>query len=850
MKRTSIEKIIADLPIVSVLERLKNSLARHPSVVLVAPPGAGKTTTVPLVLLDAPWLGNQRMLLLAPRRLAARNAAHRLAATIGQRVGQTVGYRVRLESRVGPTTRIEVITEGILTRMLQRDPALDGVGLIIFDEFHERSLDADLGLALCRDIQGVLNETLRLLVMSATLDPAPVVDLLGDAPLVECQGRIFPVETRYVNTPSTQPVERSVTEIICRSVSNREGSQLVFLPGAPEIRRTAKRLDAAELPDDWTLAPLFGTLPRDRQDAAIAPPPPDRHKIVLATAIAETSLTIDGIRVVVDAGLQRTSRFDPASGMSRLVTLPVSQASADQRKGRAGRLGPGICYRLWSAATHRTLPPFNRPEILDGDLAGLALELAVWGVNDPAALRWLDPPPAAPFAQARKLLMDLNALDASGKITNHGRQMAALPLHPRLAHMVLSAQQEGMGDLACNIAALVGERDPLHFVGFMRDADLYLRIDALNADRDKRPFSLSDGHVDRSALRQIRAIAAGLHRRLGIRPTTSKRSDAGRVLAWAYPDRIAQRRPGSHMHYLMTNGRGAFFDGPDPLSANEYLVAAHLDGQQREARIFMAASIDRADLMDQFSKQIHWQESVAWDPTRQAVIALRKKMLGAVVLATEMIPHPNPEHVQKAFVAGIRKQGIGILPWTRALRTWQARVMLLARMDVPHGPWPDVSDNRLTGTLEKWLRPYLYDCSRLSDLTVQNFTRALHQLIDWQQQQALEELAPTHITVPSGSRLPIDYTAPVPVLAVRIQEMFGLSASPSIAGGRLSLMLHLLSPAGRPTQVTQDLASFWQNGYPLVKKELKGRYPKHQWPDDPLAAPPTNRAKRKTRPSN
>jgi ATP-dependent helicase HrpB len=845
MEPTDIHATIDQLPITPVLGRLKDLLRHHPAAVLVAPPGAGKTTTVPLALLDEPWLSHRRMLMLAPRRLAARTAAHRLAALLGQRVGQTVGYRMRLETRVGPHTRIEVITEGILTRMLQSDSSLDGVGLVIFDEFHERSLDADLGLALCRDIQGVLNEHLRLLVMSATLDPAPVSDLLGDAPLIQCDGRVFPVETRHVDRPVHRPVERAVAEVICRSVAASEGNLLAFLPGAPEIRRVVKILEAAKLPDEWLLAPLYGTLPRDRQDAALIPPPSGRHKIVLATSIAETSLTIEGIGVVVDSGLQRTSRFDPVSGMSRLVTQPVSQASADQRRGRAGRLGPGICYRLWSEAAHPTLPAYQRPEILDADLAGLALELAAWGVDDPSALGWLDPPPAAAFSQARDLLVDLKALDPNGKITGLGRRMAALPLHPRLAHMILTAQQNGLGYLACEIAALLGERDPLHFVGHERDADLRLRLEALEANRTKQPFTLPAVHVDQSALRQIRMVATGLQRRLGFRQVTNGPSEAGRVLAWAYPDRIAQQRPGSQTRYLLTNGRGAFFESPEPLSANEYLVAAHLDGQRHEARIFMAAAIDRQDLLSRSDHRIHWQESITWDATRQAVSAVRKRVLGALTLENEPLRHPNPEAVMEALMAGIRKQGIAILPWTRSLRSWQARVALLAGIDAAGGPWPDVADSMLTQTLEKWLAPYLCGCTRVRDLEAQDLTRALHHLLGWRQQQRLEDLAPTHITVPSGSRLPIDYTAPIPVLAVRIQEMFGLATTPTIAGGRLPLMLHLLSPAGRPAQITQDLASFWQNSYPQVKKELRGRYPKHTWPDDPLHALPTSRANRR-----
>jgi ATP-dependent helicase HrpB len=831
------------LPIHEVLDELRKILKDAPCALLAAPPGAGKTTIVPLALLEEAWLAGRRILLLAPRRLAARAAARYMAASLGQKTGQTVGYRVRMESRIGPQTRVEVVTEGVLTRMLQNDPALTGVGLVIFDEFHERNLDADLGLALCRDVQGVLNENLRLLVMSATLDPAPVAALLDDAPVIRCDGRMFPVETRYGVRPATRSLERAMAGVIRQSVRAGEGNILAFLPGAAEIRRTVQLLEAVDLPGDWIIAPLYGTLPRDLQDAAIMPPPEGKHKIVLATSIAETSLTIEGIRVVVDGGLQRAPRFDPGSGMTRLVTLPVSRASADQRRGRAGRLGPGICYRLWREADTPALTAQSRPEILDADLTALALELAVWGVDDPAALDWLDRPPAAAFAHARQLLADLEALDAGGKVTAHGRRMAELPLHPRLAHMVLSAMDTNRGQPACDLAAILSERDPIHFTGRWRDADLKLRMEVIGAYREKKRFYIHDGTVDPAAVRRILKVSAVLQRRLKVKDRPGGRTKPGRLLAWAYPDRIARQRSGSPGRFLLSSGRGAFLDPTEPLSASVFLVAPQLDGNRREARIFLAAAAEKKDLLDQFAHHVQWRETVSWSSLRQSVSAVREQALGAIVFATETLRNPPAEAVTNAMLAGIRSTGIHCLPWTRKLRTWQARVTMLARIDAPDGPWPDVSDIALTERLEVWLAPFLADMRRLSDLSSKTLSDALLSHLDWKQQRRLEKLAPTHLIVPSGSRRPIDYSESEPVLAVRLQEMFGLGATPAIAGGRVPLTLHLLSPANRPVQITRDLAGFWQNGYPEVKKELKGRYPKHAWPDDPMTAPPTSRVK-------
>ncbi|MCJ8499472.1 ATP-dependent helicase HrpB [Desulfatitalea alkaliphila] len=838
---------LPELPVTTVLPELAAALARHGSAVLVAPPGAGKTTTVPVALLDAPWLAGQRIVLLAPRRLAARAAAARMAALLNQTVGETVGYRIRMDSRTGPGTRIVVMTEGVLTRMVQTDPALEGVGLVIFDEFHERSLEADLGLALCREIQGVLNEELRLLVMSATLDPAPVTALLHDAPLVACAGRLFPVATRYVPPPRSQPLERAVADRVLRTVAAGEGSVLVFLPGAPEIRRVARLLAAGGLPADWSVAPLYGNLSRTAQDTAIAPPPAGRHKIVLATAIAETSLTIEGIAVVVDGGLQRVPRFDARSGMTRLVTVPVSQAAADQRRGRAGRLGPGICYRMWSQAAHAGLPARNRPEILNTDLAALALELAWWGEADAGALAWLDPPPQGPLQQARTLLTELGALDENGRITAHGRRLAQLPLHPRLAHMVVAAGQAGMGGTACDMAAILSERDPLRAGGAHKDTDLRRRLELLHAFRSRATLPRTDERTDWTAVRRIVKVAALLRQRLHLSANDRGVMEPGRLLAWAYPDRIAGRRPGSVDRYVMTSGLGAFFDTPDPLGGHDYLVIAHLDGERREARIYLAAAYDRDTLMHQWTHRLKWQETVTWDDQRQCVSAERRLTLGALVLRREPQTDPDPQAVADTLTAAIRARGIEVLPWTPARRTFQTRTLLLRRMatetesDAP--PWPDLSDAGLMAALDTWLAPWLTGIAGFKALACLDLTGALRSRLSRQQLQQLDTWAPTHITVPSGRRHPIDYNNDPPALAVRLQEMFGTDRTPAIAGGRLPLQLHLLSPAGRPAQITQDLAGFWRNSYGQVKKALKGRYPKHFWPDDPLASAPTAQAK-------
>lgn len=828
-----------------VLDDLGKALACHPSLVLRAPPGAGKTTVVPLYLLDAGWLGGNKILMLAPRRLAARAAASRMAQNLGEKVGQTVGYRVRMDTRAGPQTRIEVITEGILTRMLQSDPSLQGVGLVIFDEFHERSLDADLGLALCLDIQGVLNADLKLLVMSATMDTEPVAAMLGKAPVIEARGHSFPVETRYVgrHTPTSDMAE--VTRAVFSAAGNENGSILVFLPGAAEIRDVARRLHRVGLGKQWMVAPLLGNQRPAEQDRAISPAPKEHRKIVLATAIAETSLTIEGIGVVVDSGLQRISRFDPRSGMSRLITMPVSKASADQRRGRAGRLGPGICLRLWSAAMNRTLAADRRPEILETDLCGLALELAGWGIRHPGDLNWLDPPPERAYAAACELLQSLNALDRQNKITPHGRKMAAMPVHPRLAHMLLMARKIGQSRLACDLAALLTERDPLRFQPGQDDVDLQLRCDLLQARREGRPSIHLAAQVNEGACKGLLAVAGQLYHR--IRHSENRKTQTalspGRLLAWAYPDRIAKRRPGERGRYLTSGGRGVRLDAGDPMAAEDYIVAAETDGARRDGRIFRAAAYDQAMLEEQYAHQMAWQSNVCWDDRRESVSARRKLTFGALKVRMEPVQKPDEQQVLSAMIEGITRNGMEVLPWNQSLRRWQTRVCFLHRAISDEAGWPDLSDQTLCAGLSRWLAPYLKGITRLRDLTRVDLRGALFTLLSYDQHQQLEKLAPTHWTVPSGSRIPIDYSGNAPVLAVRLQEMFGLEKTPAVAGGRQPLLIHLLSPAGRPVQVTRDLAGFWKNSYHDVKKELKGRYPKHHWPDDPLKAEATAKAK-------
>jgi ATP-dependent helicase HrpB len=832
------------LPILEALPALAAALAARRAAVLEAPPGAGKSTVVPLAQLDAEWLGGRKIVMLEPRRLAARAVAARLAANLGEPVGRRVGYRMRLDTRVGRETRIEVVTEGILARLLEADAALEDTGLVIFDEFHERSLAADLGLALCRDVQQNLRPDLRLLVMSATLDGAAVARLLGDAPRITSAGRQHAVAVRHARR-APQQLEREVANTVRRALAEESGDALVFLPGAAEIRRVEQNLRDGELPHGTALLPLYGELPPEAQDRALAPSPPGARKVVLATSIAETSLTIEGVRIVVDSGLARRARFDPGSGMSRLETLPVSLASAEQRRGRAGRLAPGVCYRVYTEAAERSLAPASTPEVLEADLAPLALDLAAWGAET-GALGWLDAPPEAHLAQARELLAALGAVDAAGRILPAGRRMARLGLHPRLAHLLLAARGRAATEVACRLAALLGERDLARTRPGERDADLTKRLELL------RGGTVAGLEADRAALARARRLATLFERdvaaaRRGAADeagASTETPDPGLLLAFAYPDRIGRRR-GDGGRYLLANGRGAAFAGPDALARQEYIVVADLDAGEREARIHLAAPVPLALLLEHFAAQTVVEDRVAWDRRAQAVAVRRERRLGALVLE-ELAPAGVPRAaVTAAMLAGIGELGLAALPWTPAATGLRARVAFLRAVLPPEEAtrWPDWSDAALATTLGDWLAPYLEGITRRDHLARLDLASILQARLSYADLQELERLAPTQLTVPSGSRVTIDYAADPPRIAARLQEMFGLASTPAVAGGRVRLAIELLSPARRPVQLTRDLESFWARGYAEVRKELKGRYPKHYWPDDPRLAQPTARVR-------
>ncbi|WP_458372600.1 ATP-dependent helicase HrpB [Pseudomonas veronii] len=833
------------LPIDLVLPDLREALANRHEVILEAPPGAGKTTRVPLALLNEPWLGDQKILMLEPRRLAARAAAERLASELSEKVGETVGYRIRLESKVGPRTQIEVVTEGILARRLQDDPALDGVGVVIFDEYHLRNLDSDLALALCLSARELLRDEppLKLLLMSATLEGARLSRVLNGAPVVTSEGRMYQVSTVW-GSPY-QPGERidaRVTDTCLAAINEQLGSVLVFLPGQAEIRRVAETLKAQlSSRPEVIVCPLYGDLDLNAQRAAINPAPKGFRKIVLATNIAETSLTIEGVRVVVDSGLERVPKFDPRSGMTRLDTQRISKASATQRAGRAGRLEPGICYRLWSETQHEQMAGYSTPEILQADLAAFALQLARWGMK-PEEMTWLDQPPSAPFAQARDLLKRLGALDDAGQLTPHGSAMSELPAHPRIAHMLIKGNAMGLDDLACNIAALLGEKDILRGAG----ADLHTRLSALSGEQHSRRGGGSFQRVKQSA-RQYRSLL----REIAVHPVSEPVHPrwVGCLLAFAYPDRIGLQRRASASEYRLSNGRAAVFSEPDALTKHGWLVVADLGSRQgqREERIYLASDLDPALFDDELADLVRSVDEVDWDEREGVLKAERQLRVGQLVLSTTPLQGLDEQARSLALVNLVRRKGIELLPWSPELRQWQARVDLLRQMDIQSGQsaskWPDLSDTNLLDTLEEWLTPYLGKVTRLSHFSQLDLSSIVRNLLPWPLSQELEAQAPQTIQVPSGSNIRIDYSQHPPILAVRLQELFGLSETPRIAQGKQPLTLHLLSPARRPVQVTQDLANFWRSTYVEVKKDLKGRYPKHYWPEDPLVAEATARAK-------
>jgi ATP-dependent helicase HrpB len=838
---------MAELPIDSVLPEIRDALAGRVNLVLSAPPGAGKTTRVPPALLSCSWAttgeAQGRIILLQPRRLAARAAAQRMAELLGESVGETVGYRVRLDRRIGPRTRIESVTTGLFLRQLQGDPELKGVAAILFDEFHERALDGDLALALALESQASLRPDLRLIIMSATLDIAAIAALLPEAARVSSEGRIFPVATRHLGDPSARVNERiedRVTKAVLQAIAEEPGDALVFLPGLAEIRRVQAALEDRLADKDFAVLPLHGDLPLAEQDLALKPDARGRRKIVLATSIAETSLTIDGIRLVIDSGQKRLPQFDPSTGMTRLATARVSLAAADQRRGRAGRTAPGICYRLWSEATERALAAYDPAEILSADLAPFALELGAWGTTDPRQLALLDPPPEAPLAQARDLLQRLGALDASHRATPHGKAMAEIGTHPRLAHMMLKAKEQGRGSLACDLAALLSERDLVR--GRAEDADLRHRLDLLHGEVE------GGRGADRGARERIRRSAEAWRKQLGISlDRNPERAAVGAIVALAYPDRLAQRRGGPGQ-YRLSNGKGARVAETDPLAREDFLSVAALDGDRREARIFLAAPLTLAEIEADFEDAIETVEVIGWNARVEAVEAKTERRLWSLVLEERALATPSGEAVVAAIVAGIRAMGLPVLPWTQEIDAFRQRVAFLRAVEGTDSAWPDLSDAALLENLETWLAPYLAGITRRAHLPRVDLKAALEAAFDWKLKKRLDEAAPTHVTVPSGSRIAIDYSDPAaPVLAVRLQEMFGAVDTPRLAGGRVPLLLHLLSPARRPVQVTRDLASFWKNGYAAVRADLRGQYPKHSWPDDPLQAAPTARAKPRPR---
>ncbi|TND10012.1 MAG: ATP-dependent helicase HrpB [Bacteroidetes bacterium] len=821
-----------ELPIHACIPQIKKSLAENNTLILQAPPGAGKSTVLPLHLLDENWLGGKKTLLLEPRRLAARAVASRLASQLNEDVGETVGYRIRFENRTGKNTRLEILTEGILTRMLQQDNALESVGLVIFDEFHERSLHADLALALCREAQQVLRNDLRLLIMSATLDGQQLSKLLQDAPVITSEGRQHPVTVHYFAPEQDEQIHLQMSKAIRRAVKNEKGDILAFFPGAGEIHRTQELLEQ-DLPGIKIL-PLYGDLSQQQQQEAIKPDAYGIRKIVLATSIAETSLTIEGIGVVVDCGYSRVPRFDQRTGLTRLETIKVSLDTADQRAGRAGRLGPGVCYRLWHEAVHRHLNAHRTPEILEADLAPTVLELGNWGVTDLQSLCWLTPPPAVAVKQAKELLQQLEAMDGN-HITARGKQMLRFPTHPRIAHLLIEAQECGLAALGTDIAAALEERDPLPKES---GGNLSLRVEALRKRRNKE---FAPG--DRSVLDRIERLATAWRKQLQVSADNKNVTDAevGKLLASAYPERIA-KKTGQAGKYRLANGRLAKLTEHDPLSHETWLAVAHLDAGVNEGKIFLAAPLDISDVLH----RAYEKETLTWDAQKGELVAQKEKRIGDIIAESKPMKTIPAEKQLDVICTAVEKEGLDILPWNEECHNWLARVASLRRWR-PEEQWPDTGKEKLLGSVREWLAPFLTQIRKRDDFRKLDLQMILETLLSWELQQKLQKLAPEKIAVPSGSLIRLDYFpdgAP-PVLAVRLQEVFGLTDTPTVNEGRTKVMMHLLSPGYRPVQVTQDLKSFWQNTYPEVRKELRIRYQKHHWPEDPWTAEAVRGAKKR-----
>ena len=873
------------LPIDAVLDELARTLAGNNAAVVVAPPGAGKTTRVPLALLDESWAKNRKIIVLEPRRIAARASAERMAHTIGERVGETVGYRVRFGSKVSRATRIEIVTEGIFSRQILDDPELSDVAAVLFDEFHERSLDADLGLALARDAQTGLREDLRILVMSATLDGARVAKLLGDAAVIESEGRAFPVETRYLGRKADAPLERQMADAIAMALRADPGSVLAFLPGTAEIRRTQNFLTERVHDASIEIVPLFGALDASVQDRAIAPAPRGRRKVVLATSIAETSLTIEGVRIVVDSGMARVPRYEPDIGLTRLETVRASRAAVDQRRGRAGRTEPGVCYRLWDEPQTASLAAYTQPEILSADLSSLVLDLAQWGVSDPASLAFLDSPPAPALKEARSLLRELGALDADGRITGEGRSLRALALPPRLARMIVDSDRLGAGEEAAEIAAVLTER------GLGGDSvDLDVRLDQFGRDRSPRASSartlaqrwasqVAASERANAAVSSAPSPFAGEGRGGGsatavrvrgtLTPDPSERASSpvstppgggaqgkrelplqedipstGVMLALAFPDRVARNR--GNGSFVLANGRGAALDQASALARAPYIAVAELTGAAGSGRILLAAPITQAEIEQHFADQIETADEISLDRSALALRARRRKTLHAITLSEAPLALQPSGETAQVLADGLIASGLDRLPWSKPLKQWRDRVMFLsaAEGDTLQHSWPDLSDDALAAQRGAWLVPALSDKTSLKEFSPGDLSNALMTLLPWELRARLEREAPTHFEAPTGTMLAIDYEAEQgPTIAVRLQELFGLNTHPSIAKGAVPLVLELLSPAHRPVQVTRDLPGFWRGSYAAVRSDLRGRYPRHPWPEDPASAMPTRRVK-------
>jgi ATP-dependent helicase HrpB len=810
----------------------------------VAPPGAGKTTRVPLALLDAQWLGSKKIIMLEPRRIAARASAERMAKTLGEAVGQTVGYRVRFGSKVSRATRIEVVTEGIFSRQILDDPELSGIAAVLFDEFHERSLDADLGLALARDAQTGLREDLRILVMSATLDGARVAKLLGDAPVISSEGRAFAVETRYLGRKADAPLERQMADAIATALRADPGSVLAFLPGAAEIRRTQNFLTERIHDASIEIVPLFGALDAAVQDRAIAAAPRGQRKVVLATSIAETSLTIEGVRIVVDSGVARVPRYEPDIGLTRLETVRASRAAVDQRRGRAGRTEPGVCYRLWDEPQTASLAAYTQPEILSADLSSLVLDLAQWGVSDPGTLAFLDPPPAPALKEARSLLRELGALDGDGRITAEGNSLRALALPPRLARMIVDSHRLGAGEEAADIAAILTER------GLGGDSvDLEHRLDQFRRDRSQRASSarsLARRWAEQVAEDQRVATKSKAPVAATPAPNPSPQGggelSTGVMLAFAFPDRVARNR--GNGSFVLANGRGAAVDQTSALARAPYIAVAELTGTAAQGRILLAAPITQVDIELRFADEIETSDEISFDRGAMALRARRKRTLHAITLSEAPLALTPSAETARVLADGLIAAGVDRLPWSKPARQWRDRVMFLRKAEGDASAWPDLSDSALADSRETWLAPALHDKTSLKDFSSGDLSDALMALLPWELRARLEREAPTHFEAPTGTQLAIDYEAEQgPTIAVRLQELFGLNTHPSIAKGRIPLVLELLSPAHRPVQVTRDLPGFWGGSYAAVRSDLRGRYPRHPWPEDPASAMPTRRVK-------